>query len=104
MALTPEDFDFDKGTVMINKSYQRLNGRDIITDPKMPKSNRVVQIPDFLVDEMKDYMQRLYKIGLKDHIFEITKSYLHREMDRGSVAAGVKRNRIHDLRHSHSAI
>ena len=35
---------------------------------------------------------------------EITKSYLHREMDRGSAAAGVKRIRIHDLRHSHISL
>ena len=104
LALTPEDFDFGKGTVTINKSYQRLNGRDIITDPKTPKSNRVVQMPDFLIEEMKDYIQRLYKIRPKDRIFEITKSYLHREMDRGAAAAGVKRIRIHDLRHSHISL
>ena len=33
-------------------------------------------------------------------IFNITKSYLHHEMDRGAKASGVKRIRIHDLRHS----
>ncbi len=104
LALTPEDFDFEKGTVSINKTYNRINGRDIITDPKTPKSNRVVQMPDFLVEEMKDYMQRLYKIGPKDRLFEITKHYLHKEMDRGSAAAGVKRIRIHDLRHSHISL
>ena len=38
LALTPEDFDFDKGTVRINKSYQRMNRRDVITDPKTPNS------------------------------------------------------------------
>ena len=37
----------------------------------------------------------------KDRIFTVTKSYLHHEMDRGAKAAGVKRIRIHDLRHSH---
>ena len=31
LALTPADFDFEKGTVKISKSYQRLNGRDVIT-------------------------------------------------------------------------
>ena len=104
LALTPSDFDFDKGTVTISKSYQRLNRQDVITDPKTPKSNRVVQMPDFLVEEMKDYLQRLYHVGPKDRVFEITKSYLHREMDRGSAAAGVKRIRIHDLRHSHISL
>ena len=44
--------------------------------------------------------------GLKndDRIFTITKSYLHREMDRGAKAAGIKRIRIHDLRHSHISL
>ena len=34
-------------------------------------------------------------------MFTVTKSYLHREMDRGAKKAGVKRIRIHDIRHSH---
>ena len=45
-----------------------------------------------------------YGLKRKDHIFNITKSYLHHEMDRGSKAAGVKRIRIHDLRHSHVSL
>ena len=40
LALTPEDFDFQACTIRINKSYQRLEGKDIITDPKTVKSNR----------------------------------------------------------------
>ena len=37
LALTPADFDFEKRTVTINKSYQRLNGQDLITTPKTRK-------------------------------------------------------------------
>ena len=104
LALTPEDFDFEKKTVRINKSYQRFGRRDVITDPKTPKSNRVVQLPDFLADEMQDYIQRLYKMNPTDRIFPFTKCYLHHEMVRGADAAGVKRIRIHDLRHSHVSL
>ncbi len=39
LALTPADFDFTKKTLRINKSYQRLEGKDVITGPKTPKSN-----------------------------------------------------------------
>ena len=39
-----------------------------------------------------------------DRIFPVSKSYLHHEMDRGSKAAGVKRIRIHDIRHSHVSL
>ena len=101
LALTPSDFDFDKNTVSINKSYQRLNGQDLITTPKTEKSNRIIKMPQFLADEMKDYLKMLYDVGENERMFAITKSYLHREMDRGSKEAGVKRIRIHDIRHSH---
>ncbi|MCF0138087.1 MAG: site-specific integrase [Oscillospiraceae bacterium] len=101
LALTPADFDFEKRTVTISKSYQRLNGADLITTPKTEKSNRTITIPMFLADEMQDYLFSLYDVGEDDRMFPVTKSYLHREMDRGSEAAGVKRIRIHDLRHSH---
>lgn len=104
LALTPSDFDFAKSTVSITKSYQRIKGRDVITDPKTPKSNRVIKMPDFLAEEMQEYIKSLYHIEPTARMFEVTKSYLHHEMDRGSKAAGVKRIRIHDLRHSHISL
>ncbi len=100
LALTPADFDFDRQTLTINKSYQRLKGKDVITSPKTPKSNRTIKMPKFLCEEMQEYIGMLYEVGENDRIFQITKSYLHHEMDRGAKEAGVKRIRIHDLRHS----
>lgn len=99
LALTPADFDFQNSTVRINKSYQRLHGEDVITSPKTRKSNRTIKMPRFLCEEIQDYLGMLYGLKKKDRIFTVTKSYLHHEMDRGSKAAGVKRIRIHDLRH-----
>lgn len=104
LALTAADFDFEKETVRINKSYQRLHGEDVITSPKTKKSNRTIKMPKFLCEEMQDYLDMLYGLKKKDRIFTITKSYLHHEMDRGAKAAGVKRIRIHDLRHSHISL
>ena len=100
LALTPADFDFDKCTVSITKSFQRLNGQDLVTTPKTEKSNRIIKMPQFLADEMQDYLSQLYGIGPDDRMFPVTKTFLLREMDRGSKAAGVKRIRIHDIRHS----
>ena len=59
LALTAEDFDFEKKTLRINKSYQHIKGKDVITTPKTRKSNRVLTLPDFLSDEMQDYISRL---------------------------------------------
>ena len=100
LAFTPKDFNFERQELTINKSYQRLNGRDVITTPKTKKSNRTIKMPKFLCEEMQEYIGMLYEIGEDERLFQITKSYLHHEMDRGAKVAGVKRIRIHDLRHS----
>ena len=104
LALTPTDFDFIKETVSVTKSYQRLKCEDVITAPKTTKSIRTVKMPKFLCEEIQEYLKMIYGLQSTDRIFTITKSYLHHEMDRGSRAAGVKRIRVHDLRHSHVSL
>ena len=86
LALTPSDFDFERKTVSISKSYQRIRKKDIITSPKTEKSNRVINMPDFLCEEFKEYIDSFYDVSDNDRIFPISKSYLHHEMDRGAKA------------------
>ena len=71
-------------TLRINKSYQRLHREDVITPPKTLKSNRTIKMPQFLCDEMQDYLKMLYEPKEDERIFTISKSYLHHEMNRGS--------------------
>ena len=104
MALTPADFDFNKNLMSITKSYQRLGGEAVITKPKTKKSIRVIAMPQVVAQEMKDFLDSIYGIEDNDRIFVISKSYLHHEMDRGVKETGVKRIRIHDLRHSHVSL
>lgn len=104
LALTSSDFDFAGSSVSINKSYQRLNGQDIITTPKTKKSNRVIKMPQFLCEEMQEYIKMFYSAGKRDRIFPVSKHYLKHEMERGCKETGVKRIRIHDIRHSHVSL
>ena len=46
---------------------------------------------EFLAEEVKDYISRLYGIRSFDRIFQISKNFLHHEMDRGAKLSGVKR-------------
>ena len=101
LALTPKDFDFENNILKVTKSYKRVRGEEIVTDPKTQKSIRNVVMPNFLADEIKEYLSSIYGIGEEDRIFQNSKSYFRHEMVRGSKAAGVKRIRVHDLRHSH---
>ena len=104
LALTPADFDFKNKRLSVTKSYQRMHGEDVVTAPKTPKSVRTVVMPEFLVGEVIDFMKCLPDLRDADRLVPATKSFLHHEMDRGAKAAGVKRIRIHDLRHSHVSL
>lgn len=104
LALTVGDLDVEKKTLSITKSYQRINGKDVVTEPKTAKGKRVVALPDFLVSELDEYVGRLYGIMADDRMFMITKHYLEKEMIRGVELSGVKKIRIHDLRHSHASL
>lgn len=101
LALQPEDFDWLHGELRISKSYQRFQGKDWITPPKTPKSVRSVTLPAFLCRFLLDYA-RWIPAGTR--MFPVTKHYLSHEMARGCRISGVKRIRIHDLRHSHASL
>jgi len=104
LALTPADIDLEKQTLRINKSYQRVNGQNMITSPKTPKSNRTIPIPDKLVVCLKEYMAKCYGLQQNDRLFPYHKSFLYREIISGCEASGVKKIRIHDIRHSHASL
>lgn len=100
LALTPADFDFENKIIHVTKSYQRIKGEDIITPPKTDKSIRRFLMPDFFAEEIRQYIAALKDATETDRIFQFTKSYLHHEMRRGCAISGVKRIRIHGIRHS----
>ena len=82
LALTPKDFDFEKNTLDITKSLQRVKKQDVVTPPKTPKSIRNIIIPDFVMNEVKDYMSKLYDLKDTDRVFPFTKSYINNAMAR----------------------
>lgn len=103
LALNISDIDFDRKTISITKSYQRIGNRDVITEPKTPKSIRTIHIPEFLAELLQEYSNAIY--GAKDgvRLFPYTKHFITNEMKRGIDKSGVKRIRTHDLRHSHAS-
>ena len=104
LALNRTDFDFKKQEVHITKTYHRSHGKDVITTPKTKQSIRVVSMPAFLCDEMQEYFSMIYDPDPTERVFPVTKSFLAKELRRGAAAAGVKRIRVHDLRHSHVSL
>ena len=104
LALTYDDINLEEKTISITKSYQRLKGKDVITQPKTPKSIRIISMPDFLADEFREYCSHLYGIMKNERLFHFTKSHMEHCMAAGIEKSGVKRIRLHDLRHSHASM
>lgn len=96
LALEVGDIDLENKTVRISKSYQRLEREDVVTIPKTDASNRVIDIPDFLADDLKDYIDYLYMPDANERLFTVSKYYLRRELAREAKQAGIKKIRLHD--------
>ncbi len=105
LALTVSDFDFEKGTMIIDESYTKLDGEDLITAPKTESSNRVITLHKELLNDVKEYIDSLYKAKPKTRLFAgRTKRYFEHEMDRGIKLSGVKRITVHCCRHSAASL
>lgn len=103
LALTSEDIDLRSNRIHISKTYHRSNAKDMITTPKTENSVRVIDIPEFLAKELKDYMASIYDLDKTDRLFPIAERAVQTYMKRHIEKAGVKAIRVHDLRHSHVA-
>lgn len=104
LALTPNDFNLRDSTVSITKSFSRLDKEDIINEPKTPKSKRIVTLPKFVTELVTEYLQTLYGLDDTERIFPHTKYYLQNNIAKYATAAGVKKIRVHDIRHSHASL
>lgn len=103
LALTVKDVDFKNKTLNVNKSYQRFKKKDVITEPKTPKSKRIISIPDDLIQIIKEYIEKIYMYDNDTRLFPTTKSTYEHDMIVYSKKASLKKIRIHDLRHSHAS-
>ena len=103
LALNKSDIDFENNKLHITKTYYRTERKDIITVPKTEQSVRTIDIPEFLKQEIKDYVDKLYELPDGERIFPIVAEAVQHMIKNHSEKAGIKRIRVHSLRHSHVA-
>ena len=104
LALTVGDIDLAGRVISVTKSFQRLHGKDVVTPPKTPKSVRKISIPTFLTDEIRSYLTERQVSDPSEPLITVSKTVLARELKRGIQLTGLKKIRIHDLRHSHASM
>ena len=73
LALTFGDINFEKKTLTINKSYQRIDKKDVITNLKTPKSNRIIEMSDELINVLKNLITKGFDSKDTQRIFPFTK-------------------------------
>ena len=61
LALTLADILPSKW-IDINKNYAKVNGEELFLESKTPKAKRYISIPDFLYDDILEYVSKLYGI------------------------------------------
>lgn len=103
-ALTAADVDLDTNTITINKTYHLINGQGIVTTPKTQKANRTIIIPPFLSAVIREYEKRIYGLEADIRLFTASHSTYARQMEEHTKQAGIKRIRLHDIRHSHASL
>lgn len=103
LALKYEDFDFESKTISITKTYQIIKGKEIIGPPKTSKGKRIIHMPDTLCDEMQDYFRMCIE-KTAERAFPTSNGVLAKALARWAENAGIKRIRVHDLRHSHISL
>lgn len=101
MGLTLDSFDLDKKTLTVSKQFQF--GK--MTEPKTKESYRTLPLSNIVYDDLRKLVDRLVDNNPNQRLFaSINPSNIRRALDSGAKLAGVKRIRLHDLRHSCSAL
>ena len=110
LALSWDDIDTKAGTVKISKSvaFGKFPNHDKsykVTTPKNVGSNRTIAIPNHLSKSLKEHRAEQAKIAPQAaFVFggtdPLPRTTIDRHMRNGAASAGLKRIRIHDLRHS----
>lgn len=104
LALQKSDIMENK-KISITKTYNRIKKQDIILTPKTAKSKRQVAIPDFLYDEILNYMKDMDIKEDDDRIFYMMRrTSLNKELKRVQDKLDLPYIRVHDLRHSHASM
>lgn len=99
LALTRSDVDTENRVISINKTFAVIKGQEYNLTPKTRFSVRNIAIPTFLSDMLLNYINQIPPEQVR--LFAgFSESSVARYLRGLAQKAGVKRIRVHDLRHS----
>ncbi|MCT7690301.1 MAG: site-specific integrase, partial [Lactobacillus crispatus] len=106
LALTPEDFDFEKQCIVVNKSWNYKEKEGYFQPTKNASSNRMVMIDWQLMQQFKSLI--VNNQSNKPIFFEegqrVYNSTLNKKLTRYCEELGIPTISIHGLRHTHASL
>lgn len=96
LGLRYSDFDFTNNTLNVSRNYQEKQTQTT----KTTSSVRTIQVSQVTMNLIKEYHDRCRYIDDKERLFLTSKYNLKKVKDRVCIKTGVKKIRLHDIRHS----
>lgn len=104
LALTFADFIYNEHGNSYIKIKKSRNARNVIGRTKNDSSVRTVFLPEFLAEELKEYVDGFYSKHTNDLLFDVSTHTLYDDFAKACQKAGLDKIHIHDLRHSHVSL
>lgn len=118
LALTWDRLDFEKEILLVNRSLQRIKGKNVVTQTKTYES-REISLPSTTIEVLREYKNKCYNNKDDDYMFNWEKRFIENGIKQGlqktneeielynktheDIKPTIKRIRVHDLRHSHAS-
>lgn len=100
LALTPNDIDREHKRISISKTKGRTKDGTVIQSPKTEKSNRTIDVTQYIIDILDEYISRTMAKPT-DEIFPFNDSTLGISIKRICEKNNLRTITVHQLRHSH---
>ena len=101
LGLLYQDVNIDSGIININKSFQVVGGEGKFVNTKTVSSNRMITMPEFLINELNEYIHCHVNQSTDMRLFCFTDRRLAYHLNNGIEQTGVKKIQLHRIRQSH---
>ena len=95
-----EDINLEKGTMAIKRACTDLNGMAVIDAPKSSKSNRVIPMPQDLINALKECKERGYVVKSANGNLITPRTFTAKRYNVFFNELGIKRLTPHEMRHT----